>query len=539
MKKTIVSLVVFLMLVMPLTAGGSKDSGATTTAGNSQAVAVKPANWKESDATKSFSYHVGSAIVSLDKWVATSNNTIQAIEYCIFDPILSRDEDGNLIPWLAKDWKFTDDFMAVTFYLRDDVYFTNGTKFTADDLIFTFERLRDDTTHYAAASVRNWRPYLGTLTKNGDYEVTLNLNMKMPEFSYLIIDPAIGVICKSAYESMDYDTFWRKPIGTGAYVVESWDSANNICKMTLRSDPNGYWGYKAYGTYTNVKNLTVQYSPEGQTRISSLRSGEVQMIEDIPTTSKATLERDGFITQAMRPVNLTFLQTASARGDAFDNQKLREALSLCIDRELIVESLLSGFAIPCTEPCRPGDLGYTGVQNIFYNPERAKQLVAESGYDGRPLNFIFTTSVVNIGNELSQAIQSMAASVGINLRINMLEVAVYDQDRLAHQFDLVLSNIADSGNYWFKIGNNVIGQDRFNTGFQNARLKQLGLDLGDALDPNEADKIYKEMYSIETKEFAPNIYLYFPTRVHSWVRNATGMRFHGAQIPNLHAVVLN
>jgi peptide/nickel transport system substrate-binding protein len=264
----------------------------------------------------------------------------------------------------------------------------------------------------------------------------------------------------------------------------------------------------------------------------------VQVIDQVPTTDKAALERQGYTARVLRPNDVVFLQTASARGDIFDNQKLREALSLCLDRALIVDTLLTGFGIACTEPCRPGDLGYTGTQNIFYNPEKAKQLVAESGYRGQPINFIFTQSTVNIGNELCQAIQSMARDVGINLQIRMLETAIYDQARSNHEYDLCLAAIASSGKLWLKIANDVIGSDRFNTGFQNDRLKQLGKTIGTTVDPVRADELYKQLYAIETTDFAPDIYLYWPTLVTAWNPKVSGILFHFDQKVDLHAVVL-
>jgi peptide/nickel transport system substrate-binding protein len=464
---------------------------------------------------------------------------MNSICYLVFDPILILDEEGNLKPWIAESYEFAKDDTWVKFKLREDVYFTNGVQLTADDLIFTFERLRDDRQHLPDSVAKNWRNYIGALEKVDKFTVILNFSQTMPEFWYQIVDPTFQLICKSAYEQMGYDAFWQHPVGTGPYVVESWDAANSVCKMTIRTDEHGYWGYKATNTYTNVKNITIQYSPEGQTRLASLRSGEVHIIDNVPTTDTAILERQGFRTEVMRPKNVVFLQTTSSKGDIFDNEKLREALSLCIDRELIIETLLSGFGIPTTEPCRPGDLGYTGKQNIFYDPVKAKQLVAESGYNGRPINFIFTQSTVAIGNELTQAIQSMAKDVGINLQIKMLETAIYDQARSNHDYDLCLAAIADSGNMWLKIGSDVIGSDRFNTGFQNVQLKELGKSIGVTMDPVKADQLYKEVYAIETREFAPNIYLYWPTLVTAWSPRLSGVFFHFDQKPDLHAVVLN
>jgi peptide/nickel transport system substrate-binding protein len=294
---------------------------------------------------------------TMDKWAHVANNTTNAICYLVFDPILILDEEGNLRPWIAESYEFAKDDTWVKFKLREDVYFTNGVQLTADDLIFTFERLRDDRQHLPDSVVRNWRNYIGVLEKNDKFTVTLNLSQPMPEFWYLIVDPTFQLICKSAYEQMGYDAFWQHPVGTGAYVVESWDAANSICKMTIRTDEHGYWGYKAANTYTNVKNITIQYSPEGQTRLASLRSGEVHVIDNVPTTDKTTLERQGFRTSVLRPKNAVFLQTASAKGDIFDNQKLREVFPSVLTENSLLKLCFPGLLFLPRSPAARAILG--------------------------------------------------------------------------------------------------------------------------------------------------------------------------------------
>lgn len=549
MKRTLSMLLCVLMLLTLLSACG--QSGATTapsstgtgtstaTAPQSTTKPVQPSGWTEAQATKSFVYHVSAANPSLHKWATTSNNTLRVLSYLFFDPIISKDEKGNYIPWLAKSWDFASDYKSVTFHLRDDVYFTDGGQMTADDLIFTFELMRDDTKHMPDSVVKGWRTYIGELKKVDQFSFTLNFKVPMPEFWNMITDSSLQVISKAAYEKMGYDAYWMNPVGTGPYVVKAWDKANSICKLTLRTDAHGWWAYDANKTYTNVKDITVQYSPEATTRLASLRSGEVHMIDTIPTADKVNLDKEGFTTQVMPPVNSVFLQAACAKGDILENQKLREALSLSINRKLIVDSLLSGYAIPIKWPARSGDLGYEDKEAIVYDKDKAKKLVSESGYKGEEIDFIYTTSTVNIGNELTQAIQSMAAEVGIKLKIRPLEVAVYNDARTKHDYDLCLAAIGDSGNMWYKIGAEVIGNDRFNTGFQNTKLKELGKSLATVMDTKEADRIYKEIFTIETTEFAPNLYLYWPTIINVWNKSVTGVQLHNNQFPDLTTLIIN
>jgi len=524
--------------VQPTTAPVQPTATTAAAAPTTAAAPAKPANWTEASATKSFAYHVSEDIVTLHKWSTTTNNTLRVISYLVFDPLILQDEDGSYKPWLAKSWKFSDDAKSVTFELRDDVYFTDGTKMTADDVIFTIETIRDDKAHAPDSVASNVRKFIGKLEKTGDFKFTLNLTQPMPEFYYQFTDPVLQVISKSAYEKMGYDAFWQHPVGTGPYVVESYNKPNSIINLTLRTDKNGYWGYRATDRYTNVKNITIKYSPEAQTRLASLRSKEVQMINLVPPTEKANLDKEGFTTQLLTSMNTYFLQVASGPGDIFENQKLREALSLSIDRDVIVKTLLNGYATAARWPARKGDLGYVDKAAIVYDKAKAIQLVKESGYKGEEIDFIYTSAYVNIGNELSQAIQSMAAEVGIKLKIRPLERAVYDEARLKHDFDLVLTSIGYSGNAWYKTAHDLIGMDRFKTGVQNKKLKDLAMSLENIVDEAKADAVYKQIYEIETTEFDPHIYLYWPSNINAWDPKVTGALWHRNQFPDLKFLVI-
>jgi peptide/nickel transport system substrate-binding protein len=239
-------------------------------------------------------------------------------------------------------------------------------------------------------------------------------------------------------------------------------------------------------------------------------------------------------------MNEYYLQVASAKGDVFDNQKLREALSLSIDRDAIVSTLLNGYAIPARWPARKGDLGYVEkpATPITYNKAKAVQLVKESGYTGKEIDFIYTPGMATNSNELTQAIQSMAAEVGIKLKIRPLENAVYNDARAKHQFELVLAAIGYSGNAWYKTAHDVIGMDRFNTGVQNKKLKDLAMSLENIVDEAKAAAIYRQIYEIETTEFDPNIYLYWPSNIGAWDAKVTGVLWHFNQFPDLNSLVI-
>lgn len=486
----------------------------------------QPEGWTEKDATESIVYMTANAINTLDKWSTSAGDTTFMYNYLVFDGLFNKDENEQTIPWLAESYEMADDFSNIKIKLRDEVYFTNGEKMTADDVIFSFERIRDDKEHLPDSVAKGWRNYLGEIEKVDDLNIVINFTQPMPEFWVQANIPDTQILCKSAFESMDYDEFWKAPVGTGAYVVADFDGANSTVEFELRQDENGYWGYDYLDTYTNVKNISFKYSPEATTRVASLRTGEADIINNPPTMDIAGLASEGFTIGQLPAATMVFMQTACGPENTLSNRDLREALSLCIDRKIIVDALLEGYGIPATQMGTEGDLGYREDLAYEYDVEKAKELVKTSGYDGTPLKLIYSTSTVAIAPEMSQAFQSMAAEVGINIEVTPLEVAIYDEARANRDFDLCIASIGKSGQMWFKTGAEVIGNDRFNTGVDNEELIALGKSLQTEMNEAKQDEIFAEMNKIQLEEFEPNLYLYYPLLQVASQSKVHGIRYH-------------
>lgn len=544
MKKLVAILLVAAMALSVMAGCGNSNTEAKTTEAPMQTLAdavatapEAPDAWDESQATETLVIHISSAAHTLSKWETSAGDMMTDLNYLVFDPILWAEEDGSISPWLAEEYKMADDGMSIDFKFREDVYFTNGEHLTAEDVAFTFQQIRDDSEHYPDSITKNWRKYLGDIEVTGEYTMTMNFTSLMPEFWSLITENSLQVICKKTYEEIGWDAYFASPIGTGPYEFSKVDLANSYFELTLRSDEHGYWGYDATNTYTNVKNIVVATSSESQTRIASLKTGEVSVIDAVSTADVSDLVNDYNVIK-LNPNQMVFLEFNCAEGTAFADQKLREALSLCIDREAIVDALLDGYAIPGLYACLEGNLGYREENKYEYDVERAKQLVEESSYNGESLRFIYTTSTVAIANELCGAIQQMAQDVGINFELVPQDVAVFDAERLEGNCDICLSAIVKSGNMWYKTAANVIGDDRFNSGYVNEELKALGIAVQSVLDETKMDELLAQMYTIQAEDFQPVLYLYYPTLIATTQSNVTGILSHNRHYLDCSRVVI-
>lgn len=498
----------------------------------------QPAGWTEAKATETLNFHTSSAAYMLDGYAAASGDAGYVMTQLIWDTLIMRDStSGEYRPWLAESYELSEDGSTMSFTLRQDAYFTNGTQVTADDAVFSFNRLLNDVEHVPDANGKAVRNYVSSIDKTGDFSFTIHFKLPNPEFTYFLI--SFPILCESAYEEMGYEAYFAKPIGSGPYVVENFDSANAKGIFTIRTDENGWWGYDYANSYSNVKTINVTYAPEATTRLSSLRAGEADLVSDVPTTDADALTAEGYMVDILPATTYIFLQFASDEDSIFNNRDLREAMSLCIDREAIVAALLNGYGYPATTNALPSDLGYRDDIAYEHNIEKAKELLANAGYNGEPIRFIYTTSTVSIANELAQAIQSMAGEVGFNLEVTPLEVAIYDEARNARDFDMCIASIMKSGNMWYKTASEVIGNDRFNTGFTNTELKELGAEAGQTMDQAKLSEILGEMAEIELTEFEPNVYLYFPTLLYARSSSLKDICWHSEHRADLKFTKIN
>lgn len=520
---------VSLAAAMAFSAAGGMTAGAEETA--ETVFAEAPEGWTEADATEELNVHLNAACYQMDGYAAAGNDATSVMTDLVADALITRDENtGEYIPWLAKEYSWSEDGLELSFTLQEGAYFTNGEECKASDVAFSINRVKDDTEHCPDANAKPLRNYVESVEVTGDYTGVIHYQTPNPEGTYFL--STFPIWSEKAYNEMGYDEFFQAPVGTGAYVLSDFDSANAKGIFTMREDEHGYWGYDYLNTYSNIKKITVLNSSEATTRLSSLRTGEADFVSAVPALDVEALKAEGLEVDVRPATTYIFLQFACAEDNIFYEKELREAVSLCIDREAIVASLLGGYGIAAQTDALDTDLGYQTDVTYQYDPDKAAELVAASGYNGEAIRFIYAPGQIDIATELAQAVQSMMQAVGFNVEVVPLETAVYDDSRDARDFDICIASIMKSGNMWYKTANEVIGSDRFNTGHTNEELKELGTSLGTMTSQEKLDETLKEMSEIVLTEFEPNVYLYYPTLLFARTPKLTDIAWRSEHRPN-------
>ncbi len=443
----------------------------------------------------------------------------------LYDKLADTDETLAIVPMLATAWAISPDGKTVRLKLREDVKFHDGTPFNADAVKYNFNRMMDPKF----PSVR--RNELGPIQKVtvvSPTTVEFALEKPYSPLMYVLTDRS-GMMVSPAEARKTGTNFGLHPVGSGPFRFVEKIPQDHV---TLERVP-GYW----VKDRPYLDRIVYRAFPDDNTRVVNLKSGDVDIINLVPLSqikelTKAAaqpgarfrvIERGAFAWTALR-LNVT--------KPPFDNKLLRQALSATIDRHAIASVLLQGAAYPAYSFFPNGTPAYDRTWTIPpRNIPLAKEKLAAAGRSG---GFEFTVLTVP-GQEdqaVLQAVQSMAADAGIQMKIRLMEFGTLLQEtaELRHQAVLLgWSGRPDPDfNIYPFVSEAGIGTTN-RTGYANPKVQEL-LDAARILtDLGQRRRAYHEVMKILADDM-PNVWLYFPkeyklvsTRVNGFVHVPDGM----------------
>ncbi len=339
-------------------------------------------------------------------------------------------------PALATKWTYVSP-TQVRFELRKGVKFHDGTPFTADDVVFSFGRIRQPQSTMAI-----YVAGINEVKKVDDHTVDFMLAGPNPILLRNIID--FRIISKSwaeknktvnaqDYKAKEENYASRHAMGTGSYKITAWQPEQRIT-MSLNTD----WWDKPAG---NVKEVIYTPIKSDPTRVAALLSGDVDLLTDLPTQDVARLRNDGKLkvvdgnevrTIFLAPdVGSPELKYSSVKGkNPFADRRVRQALSIAIDREAIKRNTMRGLSIPAGIMVAPGVNGNTPDIDVApkADPEAAKKLLAEAGYpEGFEVRLNCPNNRYVNDEEICQAIVPMWARIGVKAQLVAENFATYSQ----------------------------------------------------------------------------------------------------------------
>jgi len=445
----------------------------------------------------------------------------------IYDTLVESDHKGNYTPSLATKWNVSADGKDWNFKLHEGIKFSNGEAFNAECVKATYERMAFDKTlsmHYL------WSTLTSVEVVN-DYEVTFHFSSPygsfMSEVSTAPILPAI------ALKKLGNDLFKTNP-GTGAWIFQKWDPGNEA--VFVRNDNYWNWG-KAK---SNVDKIVFKPISEDTTRLSGIRTGEINVVGNIPADQVSTLEGVKDVKIVNQPgLTTTWFALQTGKGKAFADIKVREALTHCIDRKLIVDSIL-GSGTPAYWPTMEGVVGYdpnAKSKYAQYDPELAKKLLKESSYKGEEIYFMAIDGKISRSKEVLQAVMSMMTEVGFKVKLEVLEGATFVSKRSAGNYDMAFSNIFYGNGSSLNHANMHYTTDSAHTEYVNKDQLSLIKEASVTVDMEKQNELMRQAFEITMKETAPIVYFINLDSIAAYTSNLTNVVVFPDDVMDLRRII--
>ncbi len=459
---------------------------------------------------------------SLDPALSTDVPTGRAVSY-VFDGLARFTPDAEVVPALAERWETSPDGLTYTFHLRQGVKFHDGSDFTAQDVVRSWQRVLDPTVRggrgWPLYPIRGARAYadgsasaISGLQVRDDSTLVVMLDEPFAIFPKLLAMPVAAVVPASTPSD-----FGENPVGTGPWRFVEWRHDDYL----LFARNAEYWG-----TPPAAESLRVRIIPEPSTAVAEFESGNVDVLlipEGEVRQWEQTDERSAQL-RSVAALRLFYAAINTTRGPLAD-ERVRQALNLAVDRQTILDQLISGrgtLAAGVIPPSLPG--ADASRQAYAYDPDRARALLAEAGHpDGIDVELWVSTS--QPFPRIAVAMQGYLSQAGIRATIVQREAASVREAARNGQVDIIVkdwfADYPDAENFLYPLlhsENSGVGGNLSFT--RNAEFDRIVSASRREQSDSVRNDLYREADAIAFEE-APMIFLFFYNDLYAiqpWIR---------------------
>ncbi len=465
MKKKIIAALLTLSMAA-LTACGSGGGKNQPGADSSKASRAADKKGDSTEGEKILTIQIGPNTESIDPALNTSAD---GANYVLFlsDNLLAADQDNKPIPGLAERYEKSDDNLTWTFHLREGLKWSDGSDFKAEDFVYSWQRMVDPDTASPYAQtmlgmVAGYEEAIGNPDAEGnpttepdptklqveapdDKTFVVHLGSPIPYFDKMVYFPSLVPVKKEMVEA-DPDGWSVNPetyISTGPFYLAEWVPSSYIL---FKKNPY-YWNTDAV-KLDGIKCLLME---DKNASFSAYESGNALMIKDVPTEEITTLkERSDY---HLDPNYGLYYLSLNLEKEIFQDVRVRQALSLALDRKYISETITAGVYTTANHFVPAGVSDWDGSQfidnpvdaSVIINNEdvegnlaKAKALLAEAGYpDGAGFPTItYTTNDASFHKRIAEYLQQAWKELGISLEVNIVEWKSFAPQRRAGDYEI-------------------------------------------------------------------------------------------------------
>lgn len=421
MKKNIrnaLALCLAVLMMATMLAGCSGGASSSTPASAS----ASAASGTSSNDSTTLTLAINADILTTDPQ-ALNNGTTTSVLYNVFSNLVKYDDAGEIVMDLAESYELLEDQVTWEFKIREDAVFHDGTPVTAEDVAWSLTRVMTDES---SSDYMNFSP-LAEAVAVDDYTVHVVSDVPYPIMLQLLCKGGAAVLPKAYFEENGEEAWLANPIGSGPYQLTEYVKDDHVTLVPFAD----YYGEQN----PDWEEVIFRVVPESSTRVGELIAGNVDAVNMvIPTEWERVNGNEGTAVVNGPSTRVYQLALKTDKGPTAD-LRVRQAIDLAIDDQTIVDTILQGAGTPMLTRVPSGVNGCNEdlVGKYNYDPERAKELLAEAGYpDGFSMKIEAPTGRYTMDAEISQAIVAMLSQVGITVDLQLLESSAYSNVFSAH-----------------------------------------------------------------------------------------------------------
>lgn len=421
MKKNIrnaLALCLAVLMMATMLAGCSGGASSSTPASAS----ASAASGTSSNDSTTLTLAINADILTTDPQ-ALNNGTTTSVLYNVFSNLVKYDDAGEIVMDLAESYELLEDQVTWEFKIREDAVFHDGTPVTAEDVAWSLTRVMTDES---SSDYMNFSP-LAEAVAVDDYTVHVVSDDPYPIMLQLLCKGGAAVLPKAYFEENGEEAWLANPIGSGPYQLTEYVKDDHVTLVPFAD----YYGEQN----PDWEEIIFRVVPESSTRVGELIAGNVDAVNMvIPTEWERVNGNEGTAVVNGPSTRVYQLALKTDKGPTAD-LRVRQAIDLAIDDQTIVDTILQGAGTPMLTRVPSGVNGCNEdlVGKYNYDPERAKELLAEAGYpDGFSMKIEAPTGRYTMDAEISQAIVAMLSQVGITVDLQLLESSAYSNVFSAH-----------------------------------------------------------------------------------------------------------
>ncbi len=428
----------------------------------------------------------------LDLTATPATATATVVFYNVQEALAKVDQHGKLVPWLAERWH-TSDNLHYTFFLKKGVRFHNGRAFTADDVKFVLDRARNPETKHPHP--RHYEDIAAIHVKD-EHTVTISLKKPNAMFLYNLARQGSVIYPREAVEQLK-----SQPVGTGPFTLARWDRGDRI---VLKK--NADYHVKAL---PRLEQVTFRFIPDPNAALAALQAGDIDVLGfGLGPESVDAVRRSPSLQLILGETTNDVILALNSSKKPYSDVRIRRAITHAVNKDEIVKGAMFGFGRVLGSNVDPLNPYFVDMSRaVPYDPDRAKQLLAEAGYPNGLDAVLRVAPQYPYTVRTGEVIVGQLARVGVRVKLEQIEWGQW-LDRVYKNADYDMTIIGhgeawDAGNY---------ANPKYYFRYDSPRFQEVYAQSETTLDDARRRALYHELQKVMAEE-APVVWLYVYPRI--------------------------